>query len=336
MAALPTPRNSHAIDGRELRYLGGRDVDACLPPLGRQLELAAEALTALASGDAEMPPKVGVHPRPGALLHAMPAWVRTADLVGVKWVSAFPGNAGRGLPAIDGLIVLNDPDSGLPTCLMDGARITAARTAAVTGVAVRLFAPRGTRRVAILGGGVQARSHIPVVGFVLPGSEIAVYDRHRDRAEAVAAWADGQAGISAANAVSSALEAVAGAQLVVTVAALGSSSQAMRADWLDPAALVVAVDFATYVSAEVARAAAVFVVDDRAQFLAYRDAGYFEGYPDPTETLGEALTASGAQRRRERGTAVVTHLGIGIADIIFAHEVRRSAEARSIGITLPR
>ncbi len=320
----------------ELRYLKAADVDACLPPLGRQLELAADALAALARGDAEMPPKIGVHPRPGALLHAMPAWLRTADLVGLKWVSAFPGNSARRLPAIDGLIVLNDPDAGQPVCLMDAARITAARTAAVTGVAARLFAPPGARRIAILGAGVQARSHVPVLAFVLPGAEIAVYDRHRERADALARWAVDQSGVSAASAAGTALEAVAGADVVVTVAALGSSSQVMTADWLAPRALVVAVDFATYVSAEIAREAAPFVVDDRGQFLAYRDAGYFDGYPDPGDTLGEALARSDAPRTRERGRALVTHLGVGIADIIFGDEVRRVAEARAIGITLPR
>ena len=346
----------------ELRYLAAANVDACLPPLGRQLELAVESLAALGRGDAEMPPKIGVHPRPGALLHAMPAWLRTADLVGMKWVSAFPGNTGRGLPAITGLIVLNDADSGLPICLMDGAPITAARTAAVTGVAVRQFAPPGTRRVAILGAGVQARSHVPVLAFLLPGVEIAVYDRHRDRAEAFADWAARRQGVAAARPSESAVEAVTGAQLVVTMAALGSSSQVMTPDWLDSAALVVAVDFATYVSAAIARQAAAFVVDDRAQFLAYRGAGYFDGYPDPTQTLGEALARSPAlpptpraagrsgpleqagehgpphdgERRRGTSPTLVTHLGVGIADIIFAEEVRREAERRGSGITLRR
>ena len=172
-----------------IRYLAAADVDAALPDLETQVALAARALQALGEEAAEMPPKLGVHPRPGALLHAMPAWLRTRDLVGLKWVAAFPGNNARGIPAISGLVVLNDAETGLPMCVMDAARITAARTAAVTGVALELYLPGGARTVAILGAGVQARGHLPQLARALPGGELLVYDRHPERAEAVAAEA---------------------------------------------------------------------------------------------------------------------------------------------------
>jgi ornithine cyclodeaminase/alanine dehydrogenase len=321
------------VASRPLRYLSAAEVDRCLPPIARQLELAEQALATLASGDAEMPPKIGVHPRPGALLHAMPAWLRTADLVGLKWVSAFPGNSGRGTLAIQGLIVLNDPETGTPLCVMDGARITAARTAAVTGVALRLYAPEGTRRVAILGTGVQARSHVPVLAKVLGNVALNVFDRHADRAATFAEWVAHQPGGAGAQVVDSARDAACDAQVVVTAGAI-SKAQQMTADWLAPSTLVVAVDFAAYVSADVARSADVFAVDDRAQFLAYRDAGYFGGYPEPTETLGEALERG--PRRKRDGQVVVTHLGVGTADILFATEVLRTAEERGIGVNLPR
>lgn len=316
-----------------LRYLSAADVDRCLPPLPRQLELAEEALATLASGDAEMPPKIGVHPREGALLHAMPAWLRTPDLVGLKWVSAFPGNSARQAPAIQGLIVLNDPDTGTPLCVMDGARITAARTAAVSGVALRLYAPQRARQVALLGAGVQARSHVPVLAEVLGDVALNVFDRHPDRAAAFASWAIDQAGVTGARAMPSPRDAACDAHVVITAGAI-SKAQEMTADWLAPGALVVAVDFATYVPAEVVRAADVFAVDDRAQFMAYRDAGYFEGYPEPTETLGDGLSRAASDGRN--GNVVVTHLGVGAADILFANDVLRTAAERGIGLNLPR
>src|SRR5688572_15536385 len=102
-----------------LRYLSAADVDRCLPDISARLDLAEQALRALATGTAEMPPKIGVHPRPGALLHAMPAWLRDSDLVGLKWIAAFPDNRSRGLPAISGLMVLNDAATGVPTWVMD-------------------------------------------------------------------------------------------------------------------------------------------------------------------------------------------------------------------------
>ena len=89
----------------------------------------------------------------------------------------------------------------------------------------------------------------------------------------------------------------------------------MTDDWLAPDALVVAVDYATYCAAEVAREAALFLVDQREQFLANRDAGNFDGYPDPTATIGEAIVA-GTPRPAAAGSSS-RHLGVGLADLVF-------------------
>lgn len=313
-----------------LRYLNANELDRCLPDVAERLDLAASALRALGRGDAEMPPKIGVHPRPGALLHAMPAWLRTNDLVGLKWIAAFPGNRSLGLPAINGLVVLNDAETGFPTWIMDAARITAARTAAVSGVAIRLFLSPSVERVAILGAGVQARSHVEVVGAMLPEAEIVVFDRHAERAATLSAEAS-RDGLRATLA-DDARSAAGAAQVVITVATLGSSSQVMDPDWLAPGTLVVAVDFATYASAALARSVGTFVVDDRDQFLAYRDAGYFEDYPDPTSTMGELLE-SGSQGDPP---ALVTHLGVGLADVVFADAIARRAHESGVGLELAR
>ena len=322
-----------------IRYLAAADVEACLPGVDERLELAARAMLALHRGVAEMPPKIGVHPRPGALMHAMPAWLRDEDLAGVKWVAAYPDNRKAGLPSIHALVVLNDAATGVPTAVMEAAGLTAARTAAVSGLAIRLVAPARVGRVALLGAGVEARSHLPVLGFVRPGLELVIYDRHPERAEELASLAQKVEGIERARPAGSAREAVEGADLVVTVATL-TRDQALADDWLEPEAVVVAVDFATYVSSETARRAEAFAVDDRAQFLAYREAGYFDGYPEPTTTLGELLgdeppgaPSAGGGRS---GPVLVTHLGVGLADVLFADAIHRRAETLGAGTLLPR
>ncbi len=328
-------------DPGPIRYLSAADVERCLPGVEARVDLASEALRALGRGAAEMPPKIGVHPRPGTLLHAMPAWLREGDLVGLKWIAAFPANKARGLAAINGLVLLNDPETGLPTWIMDAARITAVRTAAVSGVAIRLFAPRA-RRVAVLGAGVQARSHLEVVASLLPGAEVAVHDPHPERIRAVLDEANARAERRFARPSTDLRDSVAGADLVITVATLGSANQVMTSDWLGGGAVAVAVDFATYASAELARAARAFVVDDREQFLHYRANGYFDGYPEPTATLGELLEgkpAAGppADRSPAGGRpTLVTHLGVGLADVLFADAVARAASERGSGMELPR
>ncbi len=326
-----------------LRYLTGADVVAAMPPLPERLALARQALRGLA-GAAELPPKIGVHPRPAAsFAHAMPALLPgaavdgSADLLGMKWVSGNPANNAAGLLGIYGFLLLNDPVTTAPIAIMDAGPITAERTAATSGVAIEAFAPAvrrgGVPRAALIGAGVQGRSHVPVLGHVLPGVELSVYDRDPERARVLASAARETAGIGTVRVAASAREAVAGAGVVVTVASFVAppERQVMTNDWLSPDVLVVPVDYATYCAAEVAREAALFVVDHIAQFLANREAGNFDGYPDPSGAIGASL-----DRVRPTGRVVATHLGTGVVDVVFGAAILADAVSRGIGTILPR
>src|SRR5918992_87484 len=134
----------------ELLYLARGDVARLLPPIPEQLDLVEATYRALAAGRVELPPKPGVHPRTDSFIHAMPAYLADEDVVALKWVAGYPANKARGLPYISGLIVLNDAETGLPTAVMDGAEITAARTAAASGVCVRRWGPEGWTDAAVL------------------------------------------------------------------------------------------------------------------------------------------------------------------------------------------
>src|ERR687890_246565 len=131
-----------------LRWLSNDDVVAAMPPLEERLRLAELTMTALARpGAAELPPKIAIHPRPEAsFVHAMPSHLRGAeasgDLVGMKWVAGYATNTALGLPGIHAVVVVNDPETGIPTAILDGGPITAERTAAVSGVGLRYFGPR--------------------------------------------------------------------------------------------------------------------------------------------------------------------------------------------------
>jgi len=327
-----------------LRYLSADDVRAAMPSLEERLRLAESVLTALARpGAAELPAKIGVHPRPpGSFAHAMPAHLRGADprgdLLGLKWVSGSGENRSRGLPAISALVLLNDPATGVPVAILDGAPITAERTAAVSGVAIRRFAPEiqdRAIRAAVIGAGVQGRSHVPVLGHVLPGVELRVHDRHPDRAAVLAGEAGAVPGIARAKPAPSLRGAVERADVVVTAASFTdpANRQVMAPDWLAPQALVVPVDYATICSATVARDADLFLVDELAQFLASRDAGQFESYPEPAMTLGAAIMAG---TPRPAGRVVVTHLGVGLADVVFGAAILERAIRAGLGQVLGR
>jgi len=351
-----------------LRWFGAADVTAAMPSIEERLRLAEVTMTALARpGMAQLPPKIAIHPRPDAsFVHAMPAHLRgaspTDDLVGMKWVAGYATNTAVGLPGIHAVVVLNDPETGVPVAMLDGGPITAQRTAAVSGLAIRRWGPTahgrgaatsgavaggsvaagaepagadGELHVALIGAGVQGHSHVPVLGHVLPGHHLHLVDRDRGRAEALAAVARTTPGVRAVNVHDAAREAVDGADVVVSAASFGppSERQSMTNAWLRPDATVVPIDYATYCAAEVAREAALFLVDQREQYLANRDAGQFDGYPDPAATIGEAILAG---TTRPAGRVVITHLGVGLADLVFADAIVRAAEARGLGTELAR
>ena len=326
-----------------LRYLTASDVAAAMPSLAERLDLAEATLRGLA-GPAELPAKIGVHPhQDGSFAHAMPAFLPGAaddgsdDRLGMKWVLSFGRNADQGLPAISALLLLNDPATGLATAIIDAGPITAQRTAAVSGVAIRAWAAPADParpRAALIGAGVQGHSHLPVLAHLLPGLDLAVFDRDAARAEALAAVARGLPGIASVRVAASARKAVSGADVVVSAASFAppAERQAMTNDWLGPNALIVPVDYATMCAAEVARGAALFATDHAGQFLANRDAGQFDGYPEPV-MMGAALDLPGG---RPAGRVVATHLGTGLADVVFGAAILAEAERRGLGTLLPR
>lgn len=326
-----------------LRFLDAAAVRAALPPLETQLALAERTLVGLAT-NAQLPPKISVHPRPaGSFGHAMPAFLPGAaadggdDLLGMKWITGVPANRGAGLPGLNALVILNDPRTAIPTAILDGGPVTAARTAAISGVAMARWAPPVSGRairVGIVGAGAQGHSHVPVIGHVLPGAVLAIHDRAGAFADELAAAAAATPGIAVARVAASAREAVEGADIVLTAVSFGPGGQVMTGDWFAPGALLVAIDYAMSVAAEVARDATLFLTDERGQFEANRAAGAFDGYPDPHAILGEAILAG--TPRPAGGRVLVTHLGTGLADLVFADAVLRRAEGAGMGTLLSR
>ena len=314
-----------------------------MPPVLERIELARRTMIALVE-DAEVPPKFGVHPRPAsAHTAAMPALLRGAepsgknDLLGMKWVAAFPTNRERALPAIHATVVINDALTGAPVAILDGGPITAERTAAVSGVALRHWWPQtdGPTAVTLAGGGVQGVSHIHVLAAVAQGARLTICDRHQDRAERLAMLARETGGFDSVTAVTDLVESVRGADVVVTMISFADERQILPADALESASLIVAVDYDMCVPAEIARSSALFVSDDVAQLLATRRGNVFAGYPDPDASIGEALMGK-APEPRSTGPIYVNHLGVGLADVVFGDAIARRASAQALGVELER
>ena len=304
-----------------LLFLSRAEVAGLLPDVQAQLDLVERSYRALAAGRVELPPKPGVHPRKDSFLHAMPAYLRDEDVVTLKWVGGYPANKEKGLPYISGLIVVNDAETGLPVAVMDGAEITAARTAAASGVCIRRFAPDGWRRAAILGCGEQGLFHARLLHALEPAVEIRAWDPHPERIARLGDLVEPAAGWE---------EALADAEVVVSAGPIVEAPPSpLRPEQLGERWLALPIDFDFYFGPDTVAAADLFLADDVGQFEYYREQGHFQNWPAPEGNVGEGLGREGSPAR-----VVCCNLGIGALDAAFSHAVLERARAAGAGTEL--
>ena len=312
-----------------VRYLTRADVEAVGLAGTEVIEILDAAFRAKREGAVEMPPKIGVHPREDAFIHAMPAYLADADAVGLKWVAGYPANQDRGLPYIHGLFVLSEAATGRPLAVMDATWITEVRTAAASMLGIRALAERPVETIGIIGCGRQGSVHLELAEQVFPTLlRATLFDRHPERAEALAA-----AHPKLEARVAGTAEEVAGAEAVVTTAAIvRDPERPLRRAHLADAAVACAIDFDASLSEDVFEEAALFVVDDVPQYRYYREQGYFAGYPDDPVELSHALDPAA---RHPHGLRVLVPLGIALEDVAVAAEIHRRAAEASVGTELP-
>ena len=206
-----------------------KDEVESLLPMQKCIDLMADALASLSRGEVILPlrPVLRVPESPNAFA-LMPAYSKSLRALGAKLITVFPGNHGTDLDSHQGAVLLFDGDRGNVLALIDAASITAIRTAAVSGLATRLLATKSANTLAILGSGVQARTHIDAMLAIRPFRTIRLWSRNGDHAHSLARSAkrDGVEFTVARDAES----AVRGADVVCTVTA--SREPVLRGAWL--------------------------------------------------------------------------------------------------------
>jgi ornithine cyclodeaminase/alanine dehydrogenase-like protein (mu-crystallin family) len=298
--------------------LSDDDVQALLPAPGVLVDLAEEGLLALAEGRADVPPKPGVRTAANLRAHAMPAAFPERGLLGCKWIAVAPDNALRGLPTTSGVMIVNDSTTGIPRCVMSAAALTAARSAAVSGACLRALAPPGD--VAVLGAGVQARSHLRMLA-ALGHLTARVWARRREPVDALASWAAEQAPGIRVIPARSREAAVRDAGSVISVLALGLTDTRLPSAWVRDDALLLPLDWASTVGPDLAETA-LLASDDVRQFVTVAAERTALGtYPAATTWTGHLLHAP-----RPRGRVVVHNLGSGLLDLLVGAAVADAAD----------
>jgi len=270
------------------------------------------ALIDFSSGKVTQPVRSVIKVEPGGgFLGLMPAL--TPDGLGLKAVTFYPLNVQRGIPTHMATIFLVDPDTGTPLAIMDGRLITEMRTAAVSAAATKLLASPDAKILAILGSGVQARSHVEALRLVRQFEEIRVWSPTREHAERFAKEIGAKA--------TSAEEAVRGADVIVTVT--NSKTPVLKGGWLKPSSHVNAIGACRPDWRELDDEAMSNVVFVDSREGAMKESGdmILSGAKIYAE-LGEAMAGKIPPRATE--TTIFKSLGMAVEDIAAAMLVYRA------------
>lgn len=260
-----------------------------------------------------------------------------ARAMGMKWIASFPHNRDRGLPRASALIILNSPETGFPIAVMDGTLISAVRTGAVTALGAQHLAPKGTRKVGIVGAGVQARTQVLGLVSALSVEDITVYNRTAMHAEELAMecrhrW---NAPVRTVDSVRAAFE---DADVVLTITT--ALDPIVRASYIKPGALSIQLS-GHECEFDVVRQCSKIVTDDW-DVLKHRgiitpavmhSRGLLRD-DDIHANLGELIVGSKPGRENESERIHFAHMGMGIADIALANSVYQRACQKGAGARL--
>ncbi|HEX2270615.1 MAG TPA: ornithine cyclodeaminase family protein [Pyrinomonadaceae bacterium] len=310
-----------------------------LLPMKDSIGLMREALVKLAAGEVHQPLRTIVRP-PGAagVMGLMPSYVFGEQAAyGLKTVCVFPGNPAIGKDAHQGAVLLFSAETGELLALMNASAITAIRTAAVSGVATDLLAREDARNLAIVGAGVQARTHLAAMSQVRSIERCRVVSRTMEHARQFADEMSGSVPFTIDVATSIA-EALDGADLIATVT--NAKEPVVKREWISDGAHLNVVGSSTPHAREVDTAtiaASTLFVDRRESML--NEAGDYlfaarEGAIGPDHIraeLGEVLSGARPGRTSHDEITLFKSLGLAVEDLAAANYLYRKAKELNTG-----
>lgn len=322
----------------KIRILSEKDVYQLLP-MAECMGVMEDALKTLASGDGVNPLRSLLRfPDDNGILGMMPAFLGSPKCTGIKVVTVMPGNHSTEYDSHQGMVMLFEVEHGCPLAMIDASSITAVRTAAVSGVATQLLAREDATTLAILGSGVQARTHLQAMLEARQLTEVVVWSRSASNARAFVERESEIHGL-AMKVASTAQEAVQGAQIICTTTS--AHEPVLRGEWISPGSHINAVGACIPAFRELDSAVVVrsrLYVDRRESTL--KEAGDFlipkqEGAIEDSHIvgeLGEILLGEVAGRGSEDEITLFKSLGIAVEDLAAATYIYEKAVKSGIGV----
>ena len=296
------------------------------------IDLMAATQAAISRGEIELPLRSMLQVADGAgYFGVMPGEVGSAEVFGAKLVTLFPANPDRGIPTVQGHILLFDRGDGTPLALVEASSVTALRTAAASAAATRVLAREDATTLAVLGCGVLAETHLEAMLAVRPVREVRIWGRNLEKATAFAERHADREGAEV-RAVADAAEAVAGADLVCTVT--GSYTPILEGEWLSPGTHVNLVgahnpatreaDGRVLERGRVYTEITEFALAEAGDLLLAMEEGHF-ARTDIVGEIGQAIEGQIPGRSSESEITVYKSLGNTAQDLAAAHYVYAQA-----------
>ncbi|MDO8678836.1 MAG: ornithine cyclodeaminase family protein [Acidobacteriota bacterium] len=325
---------------QHFRLLTEQQVQSLLP-MGDLIAAMESALARFSAGEVLQPVRTVLTVGPSrAYFGLMPAYVPNPGSLGAKLVTVFSGNAAKQLPSHLATILLLDPETGALQALMDGRYITEARTAAVSAVSARFLAKADASTMAIIGSGVQARSHLEAYSEVRALKDVRIWSPQPRSRERFVSDMSGRVAVPI-RATVTAEDAVRGADLVVL--ATSSSTPVLAAGWVSPGAHVVSVGACRpdqrEMDPELTARARVYVDSRAAAVVESGDVvlGISEGRFTVSHIkgeLGEVVLGRVQGRTADDQVTIFKSLGMAVEDVVAADLVFRRAAETGAGTEL--
>jgi len=319
-----------------LLYLSYEQVASVGLSMSEIIDAVEDAFRQKGLGKVEVPPKPGIHTQPDAFIHAMPAYIPKLCAAGMKWVAGYPENYKRGLPYISGLLIMNDPETGFPLCVMDCTWITAKRTGAATAVAAKYLARKDSRCLGILGCGVQGRSNLEALKVVFPEIDLVkAYDIVPENLSCYIDEMQAQFDLKVMG-VDSPRDAVVDSDIIVTAGPiLKNPNPVIEAEWLKLGSFSCPIDFDSYFKPEAFSVVDKLYTDDLVQQDYYKKVGYFQETPEVQGDLGEVVVGHKPARQNDSERVISINLGLALEDVAVGIKTYQKAIEKGIGQELP-
>ena len=321
-----------------LKYLTYADVVDLKVPDEVVVDCTEQVMISFGRGLAQCPPKPAIHPRDGTFCHAMPAYVKDTDITGMKWVAGFPGNREKNIPTTNGLIILNDSETGLPIAIMDGKWITTARTAAVAGLNVKYCKVSNSEAMTVVGAGYQSKWNMPYIKRFAPELKTCyVNDISEENAAIfIREMKEKMPDVEMISVKSDKLkEAIAKSQIVAS-ATQALPEPIIPRDVMHPGMLGLAMEGNAWDYSIYTEVLDRFVCDDFDLAQSYQKRGAFKlGMPKEYYLLGRIADGTEVGRANDDEIVMSYCLGMAITDVALATKVLEAAKAKGVGIDLP-